>query len=119
MKHEEKEQIAYIQWFCLQYPLHIIDIYHSPNEARRSVGEWVKLKKMGLQKGFSDIAILVPRHNYHGLFIELKSKRANGKYGKPTHEQKAFIDRKKVLGYQAAVCYGLDEAISFTKDYFK
>lgn len=118
MKYEEQEQIALIEWFSLKYPSFLIDLHHSPNEAKRSVGEWAKLKRMGLKKGFSDIFIAVPRNDYHGLFIELKSKRANGKYGKPTEEQVDFINRKAELGYCAYICYGLDDAMDRISEYF-
>mgnify|MGYP003664685608 CR=1 FL=1 len=44
------------------------------------------------------------RHNYHGLFIELKTTK-----GRPTTYQKDWIEALSERGYRAVICKGFDE----------
>lgn len=110
MAIEDLELIAIFDYFKLKYPKYVEHFAHIANESQRSVAQWNKLMRMGFKKGFSDIFISVPNKMYHGLFIELKSKRSNNAWGKPTKEQKEFIKNKSEIGYCAKVCYGFDDA---------
>jgi hypothetical protein len=74
----------------------------------------VKIKSMGYKRGLPDIMIFEPRGGYHGLFIEMKRKG-----GKPTEEQKWFIEELNRRGYKAVICYGFQEAIEVVEEYLK
>lgn len=103
--------MAFVEW------LHIVGIWyfnHSPNEGRRTAQEGNKLKKMGMSKGFPDLEIPIPRHNKHGLYIELKTES-----GRVTPEQKKWLDYLNGCGYVAVVARSFDEARKITQEYLK
>lgn len=74
------------------------------------------LKAEGVKKGVPDIFLPVPMNGYHGLYIEMKV--ADRKKGRPSDEQKAFLDSVGKLGYAYAICYGANEAKSAICSYF-
>ena len=63
------------------------------------------LKAQGMCVGQSDIFIAVPRHGFHGKFIELKEGK-----NKATQDQFDFIDDMVDQGYAAEVVTGFDAA---------
>lgn len=81
-------------------------VIHIPNESVRTPKYGALLKKMGMRKGASDLFIAMPRHKFHGAWIELKTVK-----GKPTSMQKKFLADMKKQGYYTNITYGLDEAI--------
>lgn len=113
---EDKEMIAIFEW--INFHQHIRDYaIHIPNEGKRTLSQNVRLKKMGLKKGVSDIFIAIPNNNYYGLWIEHKSMRANGKFGKATEEQIEFVRIMNKIGYFAKITYGIDDAINTIRSY--
>lgn len=109
---ESAIQSSYIVWLNLQYPK-IADVTAAiPNGGRREARYGQRLKREGLKKGFPDVGIFTPRGNYHGLFIEFKSKK--GIVGK---EQLAVMKSLVNEGYLCKVCKSLNEAIELTKKY--
>lgn len=109
---ESNEQIAAMDWLRVQYPKIAEHTLHIGNERKASYYAGYIMKRMGVLKGASDLFMAWPNSGFHGLFIEVKSK-----VGKPTPEQKAFIQRMKDVGYQAEICYGADEVINTMKKY--
>ncbi len=108
---EDQIQIALLEWLeLIKLSQHFI---HIPNEGKRSWNYGKKLKRMGMRKGASDLFIATPRHNYHGAWIELKSKK-----GKLTEHQSKFLEDMEAQGYYCTVCYGLDSAVDAIKWYF-
>ena len=100
---EAQEQEALFCWARLsiaKYP-ELALMYHIPNEGKRSVVNGAALKRQGLKKGVPDICLPVPRGKYHGMYIEMK--RIDGK---PTAEQKDFINELAKQGY---ACYVADK----------
>ncbi len=85
---------------------------HIGNERKASYFAGFIMKKMGVLKGASDLFMAWPNQGFHGLFIEVKSK-----IGKPTPEQKAFIQRMRDAGYKAEICYGAEEVINTMQEY--
>jgi hypothetical protein len=85
---------------------------HIGNERKASYYAGYINKRMGVLKGASDLFMAWPSGGYHGLFIEMKSA-----IGKPTPEQKAFIQRVSEVGYYGCICYGAEEAIETMKYY--
>lgn len=109
---ESNEQIAAMDWLRLQHPKIAEHTLHIGNERKASHFSGYIMKRMGVLKGASDLFMAWPAGGYHGLFIEVKSL-----VGKPTPEQKAFIQRMVDVGYYACICYGADEVISTMKYY--
>jgi len=74
--------------------------------------EAVKLKRMGVKSGVSDIHLPFPHGKYHGLYIEMK-------YGKntATQEQVEFMCDMKAAGHFVAVCHDAQSAISLIEQY--
>lgn len=104
---ESNEQIAAMDWLRLQHPKIAEHTLHIGNERKASYYAGYIMKRMGVLKGASDLFVAWPNGGYHGLFIEVKSKK-----GKPTPEQLAFIERMNAVGYHACVCYGAEEIIN-------
>lgn len=88
-------------------------MWHTPNGGSRNKIEAAKFKRLGVLAGVPDIFIPSPKKGKNGLFIEIKTEK-----GKLSKSQKDIITRLNGIGYEAVVCYGLDEAINKTKDYF-
>jgi len=90
-----------------------------PNGGKRSAVTGAILKAEGVKAGFPDLFIAEPFEewddkfllsiNYwkHGLFIELK----NGKAGRVSPAQQAWIDALNVRRYRAVVCRDMDEVL--------
>lgn len=107
---EDDEQIVVAEFCKYQH----IPFVHIPNEGKRSAAYGVKLKEMGLQKGFPDIHIPQARGGYHAMYIELKRDSRSH----PTKEQLEWVAYLNKNGYYAVVAYGADEAIAEIKKYF-
>jgi len=71
------------------------------------------MKDAGLKKGVPDVFIAYPVKNFHGLFIEFKSK---GK--KASEAQESMMALLREQDYQAFVIVGdVEEAIEKVNDY--
>lgn len=115
MRHiEENMQINCVTWFCLQYPEHFPLLHHSPNGGRRNAREGGRFKAMGTKAGFPDLALLLPRKGFHGLFIEMKSPK--GRQSESQGEwQKNLVDN----GYRYELCRTFDDFRTIINDYLK
>ncbi len=109
---ESNEQIAAMDWLRAQHPNIALHTLHIGNERKASYYAGYIMKRMGVLKGASDLFMAWPSGGFHGLFIEVKSK-----IGRPSAEQKAFLQRMKDVGYRAEICYGAEEVINTMKDY--
>jgi hypothetical protein len=111
---ESNEQIAAMDWLRAQHPNIALHTLHIGNERKASYYAGYIMKRMGVLKGASDLFMAWPMlaKGYCGLFIEVKSK-----IGRPTAEQKAFLQRMREVGYKAEICYGAEEVISTIKEY--
>jgi hypothetical protein len=105
---EFQEQCALCDWLDLKRVLY----YAIPNGGSRHPLEAVNLKRSGVKAGVPDICIPVPRKDYCGLYIELKSKN-----GKPTLNQISWVADLNTAGYKAVFCYGFDEAKKVVEEY--
>lgn len=111
MKPEDFEQIWLMDWVRCHPDIHPY-IFHIRNEAKRSKREGHQAKLMGLKTGVSDLFLALPVKNYHGMWIELKSKN-----GKPSDEQLAWLELMKSVGYHTGVYYGWVEAAKAINNY--
>lgn len=111
---ESDEQIAAMDWLRAQHPWIVPYTMHIPNERKASYYAGYILKRMGVLKGASDLFIAWPCGGYHGLWIEIKSKK-----GRPTTEQLDFLERMKSVGYFSALAYGAEEVINTIQEYLQ
>jgi hypothetical protein len=109
LKPETKLQIA-VYKFCVAYKICMI---HVPNEGKRKVTTGKILQNMGMRKGFADCFFPKGNDQFKGLFIELKVKP-----NKPTVDQIKFLQDMLSFGYDACVCYTLDEAIAVISRFY-
>ena len=112
---EYRLQASYFDWIniMLNSDKRYGYVYSTLNGIRLPIGLAVKAKKSGLRKGIWDVPISYPnfKTNKCGAFIEFKVGK-----NKLTKEQKEFRDNNKY--YEFAVFYKLEDAISFTQDWF-
>lgn len=113
---EDAEQEKVVCWAKLMsnaYP-DLELLYHVPNGGSRNKAEASKLKRMGVRAGVPDLVLPVPRAGYAGLYIELKVGE-----NRPSNNQKDWLEKLTIQGYQALVCYGGNEAIRALEQYVK
>lgn len=103
-------QIQVCEWLnqCTDLPF-----YHFANEGKRTYANASILKRMGLKAGVSDLFIPRGTDNFHGLFLELKSKN-----GKLTDTQLNFMNEMIKEGFGAHVAYSSSEAIQIIKAFY-
>ena len=112
-RHDEEDlQIACVRWFDLQYPQYRNLLHHSPNGGKRNVREAARFKAMGTRAGFPDLLLLVPRHPYNFLAIEMKTSK-----GRQSDNQKQMQADMEAQGGIYVVCRSLDEFIAIIKSY--
>jgi len=87
-------------------------VIHVPNESPRTKSFGHLLKRFGVRAGFSDLFIAMPKHQYHGAFIEIKTLK-----GRLTEKQRIFLSDMRRQNYFSVVTYGLDETIKTIKYY--
>ncbi len=106
---EQDEQIVFADWLRAKK----IKFSASANGGSRHLLEAVKLKRMGVSKGYPDVSIPLARKGYHGLYIELK--RVKG--GVVSPEQQEWGEYLMSEGYAWHVANGASEAIKIVLDY--
>lgn len=118
---EAPEQIAYVQWFRLQYPAYkdalmanMAGIKLTGTERQRWA-QMAKQKAMGFKSGVSDTQIAIPNENYVGLWIEFKKPGSTIK--DVTETQIAHIELMNKLGHFATWADTFEKAKAITQDY--
>lgn len=109
-RKEDELQQSCIMWFGLQWSKYRRLIHHSPNEEAHRHG--AQQRALGMQVGFPDIFLAVARGEYHGLFIEMKTKT-----GKVADTQKDMLFRLSEQGYKVAICRSLEAFIKVVNEY--
>jgi hypothetical protein len=89
-------------------------LHHIPNGGARSKATAGRLKAAGVKAGVPDICLPVPRHGFHGLYIELKWGK-----NKATEEQVGWLGDLRAQGYYTAICYGFQPAMDTIIDYLR
>ena len=70
-----------------------------PAQGGAGMSGWgAKRKLEGSAKGFPDLAVYLPKNQYHALFIELKTAK-----GKPRPEQLEWKDRLGKAGFKSII----------------
>lgn len=114
---EDSIQMSCVSWFRIAHPELVRLLHHSANEGKRTTriahthagtrvvcSGGARLKAMGMQTGFPDLFLAVPRRGMHGLFIEMKSE--TGRLEPSQREMLALLSEQ---GYATAVCRSLDD----------
>lgn len=111
---EDGEQEAVIQWATLMRNARpeLLNLYHVPNEGKRSKAEAARQQRLGLRRGVPDLILDYPKGIYHGLRVEMKVKP-----NKTTADQEAWLERLARAGYCVAVCYSAQETIETIQAY--
>ena len=112
LEHElQKNAISY---FRLVYPKYSINLFAIPNAGKRSPrgGKW--MKDEGLTAGVSDLFLALPVGRFHGMFIEMKIHP-----NKPTDSQIKFQEAMRKRGYEAVICYSIDEFMTVVHNYIE
>lgn len=112
---ESGEQAALFCWAALhttreEYP-ELRWLFAVPNGGLRNKVVATQLRAEGVKKGVPDIWLPINRGPWHGLIIELKRPKTEGKRkGQPSQEQRDWINHLRSQGYGAMVCVGWHEA---------
>ena len=101
---EDEEQRDLFEWrdkVALSHEPLLDLLHHCPNGKRRTKAAAGQLKAMGIKRNIPDLFLPVPRHGFHGLWIELKALD-----GTVPPAQKALHARLREQGYLVAVAFG-------------
>ena len=102
-RSEDDEQRQLIQW-CRTRP-ELQFLFHIANENTAGIKWGVRNRQLGVKSGVPDLMLPIPAGGYHGLFVEMKTRR-----GKVSDNQQRWIDALNAFGYRAVVCYGWEAA---------
>jgi hypothetical protein len=95
-----------LQWLARVYPDLFALTTTLDQAAKRTPKQRARAKKLGMKRGFSDIAIFWPTPTSHGLFIEFKRPASPGKpAGKLSKSQKEVFALLRDKGYTVCTCY--------------
>jgi len=65
------------------------------------------LKREGMRPGVHDLFLMVPRYDWHGLFIEMKREKG----GQASKGQRQFAETAEMAGYLPALAHGCEQAV--------
>lgn len=114
-RHIESDiQIACVTWFRYQYSKFDTLLFAVPNGGPRNKVTASILKAEGVVAGVSDLILLVPRTQYHGLCIEMKTSK-----GTQQDTQIAFQKAVESQGYKYVLCRSVDDFRKEINNYLK
>lgn len=113
---EHDHQVNLMSWAAMQTKAlpELKLLFAIPNGGNRHQATGAKLKAEGVKKGVPDLALMVAKKGFHGLFIELKTE---DKKSKLSVEQQHWLTALTAQGYKAVECRGWDEARNTILDY--
>ena len=106
---EHDEQVAFCEYLDFVH----VTYFAVPNGSNKSMTARKKFKAEGLKAGVPDMVLLF--EGGKAVFIEMKRKKG----GTVSKDQKLWLERLRVLGFDAYVCRGCAEAIEVAKKYLK
>lgn len=101
---ERQIQIRCVSWFRHRYPEASNVFFSTPNSGLRNVWSGKNLRDEGMLAGAPDLILLVPRHGYASLCIEMKKPG-----GRQSESQKAFCKAATAFKNKYVICYSLEE----------
>lgn len=111
---EYDEQVAFCEYLNFVHVTYFATNNENPmSYANRKVAmiQGAKAKKAGKKKGIPDLCLLF--EGGETVFIEMKRKSG----GTVSKDQKQWLERLRVLGFNAYVCKGAKEAIEAVQKY--
>ena len=100
MTQETTLHLAIVEYLTHALPTGAL-LHHSPNEGRHHVAHRVRLKKMGMCRGWPDLEIIYQHSLY---FLEIKTPQ-----GRLSPAQKSLHTQLRDQGCQVEVIRSLDE----------
>ena len=118
MASEAQHQAYVIKWsqqpsIRRQWP-ELALLHHIPNGGTRDAVEAKHLKQQGVKSGVPDLCLPVPRGQYPGLYIEMKTES-----GHTSDEQEWWGERLQAQGYVWRVCHGWQAAVAVLEWYLQ
>lgn len=115
MRHKEsKLQQKCIKWFRLQYRELSPLLFAVPNGGKRTVMEAKILKEEGVTPGVSDLILLVSRHGYNALCIEMKTPE-----GRQTITQQQWQRKAETHGNKYLVIRSFEQFVHAVNTYLR
>ena len=111
---EHRIQCTCVQWFRYQYPQYAPLLFAVPNGGQRNAITAAKLKAEGVVPGVADLLLLIPNHQFHGLCIEIKTRK-----GRQSDKQKAWQAIIQKTGYQYQVTRNFEEFKQLIEEYLQ
>lgn len=102
-----------VKWFRLAYPMYSKLLFAVPNGGFDKAVTRKRMVAEGLVSGVSDLILLVPNDQFHGLCIEMKMP--SGKLSQHQIEWGVFAEEQ---GYKYVVCHSLVDFMLEIKKYF-
>ena len=114
MSEEDHIQSECVKWFRYQYPKFRKLLFHVPNGGKRNKITAAIFKAMGVVPGVSDLILLVSRHGYGSLCIEMKTPK-----GDQSPDQQEWEKDVTAAGNKYDLCRSFDEFEKTVNDYLK
>ena len=111
---ERQIQIQCVGWFRQRYPEASRVFFSVPNGGARNAWTAKNLKDEGALSGVADLILLLPRHGYAALCIEMKKIG-----GRQSDSQKVFEQACKEYKVKYVMCYSLEEFQAVVEDYLE
>ena len=115
-RKESRIQQMCVGWFSMQYPQIANLLFSVPNGGSRILREAVTLKKEGVVAGVSDLILLFPSMDYHGLCIEMKTDEKTSRQSKSQKEWQQLVES---AGYKYIICRNFDDFETEIKIYLE
>ena len=104
-QEEHRIQCAIVKWFYYAYPAYRGGcLFSVPNGGHRNIQTARSLKAEGVTSGVSDLLLLVPKRDYHGLCVEVKTP-----VGRQSDNQKNWQRIIEAQGYRYEIVRSLDD----------
>ena len=111
---ERQIQIQCVGWFRQRYPEASRVFFSTPNGGARNPWTAKNLRDEGVLSGVADLILLLPRHGYAALCIEMKKIG-----GRQSDSQKVFEQACKEYKVKYVVCYSLEEFQAVVEEYLE
>lgn len=113
MRHQESRlQSTCVRWFRMQFPEYAYMLISVPNGVATTATQGRILKAEGMVAGASDLLLLVPRHGYGCLCIEMKNDK-----GRQSNSQKIWQRQAEKAGNLYVVVRNFDQFRAITSNY--
>lgn len=100
----------------MQFPQIANLLFSVPNGGSRILREAITLKKEGVVAGVSDLILLFPCGEYHGLCIEMKTDEKSSRQSPSQKEWQKLVES---AGYKYIICRNFDEFEKEVKIYLE